>query len=32
MSHKSLNLDERLSKQPQLKEQVLQLLEIAESN
>jgi len=32
MSHKSLSLDERLSKQPQLKEQVLRLLEVAESN
>jgi hypothetical protein len=32
MSHKSLSLDERLAKHPQLREQVLQLLRIAESN
>ena len=32
MSRKSLSLDERLSKHPELKEQVLQLLQIAESN
>ena len=32
MSNKSLNLDERLSKHPELKEQVLQLLRIAESS
>jgi hypothetical protein len=32
MSEKSLSLEERLSKHPQLKEQVLQLLRIAESH
>jgi hypothetical protein len=32
MSNKSLSLDERLSKHPELKEQVLELLRIAESN
>jgi hypothetical protein len=32
MLHKSLSLDERLAEHPQLREQVLQLLEVAESN
>jgi hypothetical protein len=32
MSRKSLSLDERLSKHPELKEQVLELLRISESN
>ena len=32
MSNKSLSLDERLSKHPELKEQVLQLLRIAENS